>query len=102
MDEFAFEERYRPILDSNGAWRDFSWAEPADQEQIAVAHNEDRIWTTVDIGGFVMVTAGRHFVNRLGYVITERAFERDAEIVVYDQEEYEEWEAGLAKEEFAG
>lgn len=91
LDEATFEERYRPLRDPDGAWRDFSWLEPEDQSLIEVAAREHRIWTTVDVNGFVLVTAGSHFVNRLGYVITEVAFDPNAQIDVLDPEDWTEW-----------
>jgi hypothetical protein len=105
MDEFEFERRYRPIVTETGAWRDFDWTDPEEKRLIDVACSERRIWTTVDDGsGFVMLVSGWHFVNRLGYVVTEVPFESERDdISVYDPEdlaEYESYEARLERGEF--
>lgn len=32
----------------------------------------DHIWTILDVDGELMIANGYHFVNRLGYILTER------------------------------
>lgn len=92
IDEIAFETRYRPLCDEDGAWRDFDWTMESDRAAIAQATDERRIWTTLDVDGFVILSAGWHFVNRLGYVITEVPVADDLEVEVFDPEELEEWQ----------
>lgn len=96
IDEFAFQDIYRPILDTDGSWRDFWWRDdPECLARLAEAAPERRVWTLVDIGGFTLVTSGRHFVNRLAYYITEVPVPDDVDVDVYDRDEFEEWEASL-------
>lgn len=51
----------------------------ADQETIRddVEDVEDihTLWTVIDVDGKLYVVTGRHFVNRMGYVVTEEAWE---------------------------
>ena len=102
LDETAFEERFRPLRDEGGSWRDFDWTDPADLEAIRLAASELRLWTTVDVDGFVMLSSGSHLVNRLGYVISEVAFPELIAIEVYDPEDLDDWNEGLrAQEEWA-
>ena len=84
LDDLEFAAHYLPVRDDDGAWRQFFWWEPEDQAAIAAAIPESRVWTMVDVNGECILTAGWHFVNRLHYVITERAHESDAEIEVKD------------------
>ena len=92
LDEPVFEASFRPLRDAGGGWREFDWTIPSDLRTIREATAEHRIWTIVDVDGFVLLTAGWHFVNRLGYVVTDGPFPAGAEIDVYDEEEYEEWQ----------
>ena len=98
IDEFEFERAYRPLRAPSGAWRSFDWTIPEEWDAIRQAAGDGRVWTTVDADGFVLTTSGYHFVNRLGYVITEVALPRDMIVDVYDAEELAEWEARVELE----
>lgn len=102
LDEIAFQERFRPLLDAGGAWFDFDWTDAEDARSIELARIERRLWTTLDVDGFVVVASGWHFVNRLGYVITEEAAPVDQEIEVFDPDELEDWTASLREAEESG
>jgi hypothetical protein len=41
--------------------------------------DQKRVWTYTDIGSGSVVSEGYHFVNRLGYYITELPYEDDTE-----------------------
>ena len=84
MDDLEFEERFLPHRDASGAWRQYLWWEPADQDAIAHAAAQCRVWTMVDADGECVLSAGWHFVNRLHYVITELPHP-DWEIAVRDR-----------------
>lgn len=102
IDEYAFEQRFRPLRDSSDSWIDFDWTLPADREAITRATDARCIWTTLDVDGFVMLASGWHFVNRLGYVITEVPVPDGVDVLVYDAEELEEWEERLREAEELG
>lgn len=94
IDEFEFQERYRPILAADGSWRDFWWPDDAEcMAMLAEAAPAGRVWTLVDVDGFTLVTSGRHFVNRLAYYITEVGVPDEQTVDVFDPEEYADWEA---------
>lgn len=99
MDEIEFEQRYLPLLDSNGSWREFWPDVPEVVELLAVATEERRIWTMLDVDGFTMLSSGRHFVNRLGYYVSAVPVPINQDVSVYDDEEYAEWEELLLKQE---
>lgn len=46
------------------------WTRPADLK-ILEETDENRIWTVVDGDDGPAIVAGRHFVNRMGYIVTE-------------------------------
>ena len=81
-DEWA--ETYRPMPAASGdGGFDFGdgptlldWTQPADLALIKAAE-EDRIWTVVDGDGGLVIVAGHHFVNRMGYIVTENPREND-------------------------
>ena len=71
LTDFEFKDTYRPIRAKDGSWRDFSWVDPDDLASIQKADLQRRLWTILDFDGAVGLGSGNHFVNRLGYVITE-------------------------------
>lgn len=38
-------------------------------------HNPSNVWTLLDVDGELFLAAGIHFVNRLGFFITEKEWE---------------------------
>jgi hypothetical protein len=44
---------------------------PGDVETLDAA-GDDHVWTVLDGDEGITISAGRHFVNRLGYVVTEK------------------------------
>lgn len=99
IDEIEFAETYRPILAADGHWRDFFWKDdPECLAALAEAAPERRVWTLVDIGGFTLVTAGRHFVNRLEYYVTEVPAPEGEELEVFDADDFADWERALLAE----
>lgn len=44
--------------------------------EAALAANPDTVWTLVDADGKLYVTQGHHYVNRMGYFITDKPFDR--------------------------
>lgn len=41
--------------------------------------NSDHLWTVVDADGDLYAVSGWHYVNRIGYVITEQAWDDEIE-----------------------
>lgn len=72
-----FYNKYKPILnhlDDNASFDGFMF-ETFDDE---IAYVEElrlsdpkRVWTIIEGDGVMVVSAGYHIVNRLGYIITE-------------------------------
>lgn len=92
LDEWEFRERYKPILDETGGYRQLHPIIESERLELALAQAEHRVWTIVDADGFVMISAGWHIVNRLAHIITVRPFEPRKAVDVFDPEELIEWE----------
>lgn len=58
--EFEFERVSRPMLGSNGSWRELCWKEDAAcLAALAEATPAGRVWTLVDADGFTLVLSAR-------------------------------------------
>lgn len=51
--------------------------------------NPATVWTMVDSDGKLWITPGFHFVNRMGYFITEVAFQDDQQDIPVDDDDEE-------------
>lgn len=49
----------------------------------------DRIWTVLDCDGKTVVASGYHFVNRIGYLITEVPAPEGAYLEVLDENDFD-------------
>lgn len=86
-----FYETYKPIknpIDNNASF-DGAMLETygAELEHVLKVAREkpDHVWTVIDGDGGLCISTGYHFVNRLGYIITEVPFTED--VCVYDEED---------------
>lgn len=75
-----WQEQYRPIpnhLDSNASWQDedgvgVMFETYGEEVEFVKSQDPNLIWTYVDDSeGGTCVIAGWHFINRIGYFITE-------------------------------
>lgn len=84
-DSDAFDELYE--LESNifapdAAWEGH-WFETYGRELEFVANqNPQRVWTLVDSEDLLWIIAGRHFVNRVGYLVSKISWRDPNEIYV--------------------
>lgn len=110
ISEEQFYETYKPVknpFNANASW-DGSMLEPFGRE---LAHVQDvfktapdKVWTVLDCDGPHVVGSGFHYVNRVGYIITEVPVEPGQSVVTEadpdeleggpDDEEDEEGEGG--------
>ncbi len=75
-DDWAATYRPKPAPSGDGGF-DYGegstlldWTRPADLAVLEAAE-ESCVWTVVDGDDGPAIVAGRHFVNRLGYIVTE-------------------------------
>ena len=70
LTEDAFVEQYKPEqLEDGSYYRQRDWTDPVDVIEIERAATENRCWTALDCDGQFVFSSGKHFVNRLYYVI---------------------------------
>ena len=84
-----FYKKYTPIknhLDDNAGWDGCMFETFGDEVQHVCNTSNDpdtakRVWTVVegDTGKDLWIIAGYHYVNRIGYLITEQEWEDDGE-----------------------
>lgn len=78
MTHEEWEEEYVPVknhLDDNASF-DGCMFETYDEEFVHVLRNADdkKVWTYVEGDEGMYLIPGLHFVNRLGYLITEKPY----------------------------
>lgn len=73
----AFERRYNPLPARHHdiLWDDFRNIPP---EHLA-AVDEKRFWTVLGVEGKLLIAPGKWFVDRFGYIITERPYDEQEE-----------------------
>ena len=88
MNVDTWEETYRPINNSGdeyASWNGQLFETYGNDEEavVTVARQEPRrVWTLVDTGNTLSIVNGFHYVNRVGYFITEEPWEAGATIDV--------------------
>lgn len=95
MTEEKWFEEYKPVpnhFDPNASWHDgehgYMFETYGEEQDYIYAHDYKHVWTYMDVDNGSALVAGRHFVNRIGYFITEKPWESGEEYVQVD--EYEE------------
>ena len=91
--EDDFDDLYKPQqnhLDDNAAWSGTMYEtfdEELDYVREIARSNIKRVWTLLEGDGDDMtIVAGLHFVNRMGYFITEKEWETGDEEVPQDMD----------------
>jgi hypothetical protein len=83
MDDFI--KTYKPIknITSEGRAYDGCMFETYGPElQKVKEHKQENIWTVIDGGGIHLdIIAGFHFVNRLGYIVTEKPWDNKDQFI---------------------
>jgi hypothetical protein len=99
--EDAFGELYKPQpnhLDKNAGWsfgdeKGCLYETYGEQEAYVrkiVQENPKRVWTLIDGEDCTAIHAGLHYVNRMGYIITEKEWETGDEYSPQDMGDDEE------------
>jgi hypothetical protein len=76
-----WEETYKPvanIFDANASVDGLmfeTYGRELEQVRIVAAWDAGKVWTLLDCDGDSYISAGMHFVNRLGYFITSVSFD---------------------------
>ena len=64
LTEEFFTFKYNPISNEDDDWQ-------IDTDTDLSLIDNKKIWTVIDCDGALVLTAGKHFVNRMYYVVTE-------------------------------
>lgn len=55
-----------------------------------IAVDSKHLWTIVDADGSLYAVSGLHYVNRIGYLLTEEAWDQETEAVWYEYDDEED------------
>jgi hypothetical protein len=80
----AWFDTYKPVLSSFGDVKDYDYDEA---RNLARSVHSNRLWTLLDCDGQLVIANGWHYVNRLGYHMTELPFKAGITIEVYDEDD---------------
>lgn len=72
----TFDRMFTPVRNQHDGSEQFSIYSATDLVEIEKADKENRLWTVLDCDGKLYISAGRHFVNRMHYVITEEPYDQ--------------------------
>ena len=90
IDYFDWIEKYKPMTnpDIDKTLIDFCWSNRANDEIVAKAVKESRIWTKLDCEAIdkhgdetMVIASGKHYVNRMEYYITEIPYTEEVEVL---------------------
>lgn len=93
-----WHEKYKPIanhIDKNSAWDGLMFETYEEEEKFIYGYDYRNVWTYGDgDDGGTYLWSGRSFVNRIGYFITEVAWDEneDIQVLVMEPDEEEEEE----------
>jgi hypothetical protein len=101
-----WEEKFKPIHNHMVADPDQQMFETYGEEvDFVCAQDNNKVWTWIQGDMSDLIVAGYHYVNRLGYYITEVPWENEDDYVLlsvqeececYNEEGYEDGEQGKA------
>lgn len=86
-DEEWWSDNYRPIINpNNGTYLFEEYGK--DLEYVTAMAEQNKVWTWVEENGMTAIINGFHYLNRLGYYVTEVPWEdgQDITIVVEDND----------------
>jgi len=94
--EDQFTEKFNPQvnhLDDNASWGGWNkdsddgcmyetFGEEEEYVKMIAKSEPNRVWTILEVDGEAAIVSGAHFVNRMGYMITEHPWTEDTEVEV--------------------
>ena len=74
---------YKPITNKITPFALKSFETYGEEQDFVFAQPNENVWTEVDVDGGVYLVAGKHYVNRIHYYVTELPYDNeDQEVVV--------------------
>jgi hypothetical protein len=86
----TFDEAYKPRknhLVEGAPFGGWMYETFGKEYEFVKAQPDNTIWTVLDVEGGTIISQGWHFVNRLGYIITEIPHTPDTDIEVIDDDD---------------
>ena len=80
-----FEDTYKPILNKITKYpsdTQLAFETYGEEQDYVLAQPNENVWTEVDGDGGCYIVAGKHFVNRFQYYITEKPWDNENQEVV--------------------
>lgn len=78
--EDVFWDEYKPIknhLVKDASYDGCMFETYGEEKEFVAKQHHKKIWTIVDAEGELVIIAGWHFVNRMGYLITEKEWDNE-------------------------
>ena len=85
-----FDARYEVIqnhIDPNASFSGAFFETYGAEQDFIYSIAPERVWTVVDVDGELWIIAGRHYVNRFGYLVTTKDWSDPFEEYRIDQSE---------------
>jgi hypothetical protein len=79
-----FVERYKPKknhLDEDASYDGYLFETYGEEIDFVKQQPSENIWTLLDCDGKLILSSGWHYVNRMGYVVTEIPVGKDVEFI---------------------
>ncbi len=74
----AWEKEYKPVLNHlnpDASWSGMMYETYGDEVEFVYNHPQEHVWTWVDGDDGSWIISGFHYVNRIGYFITEKPYQ---------------------------
>lgn len=95
LTEDQFHREYQPQknhFDNNASWDGCmleTYGKELEHVKTVFQYAPRRVWTVLDCDGKTILASGFHFVNRIGYVITENPAPEGLDIEVLDADDFD-------------
>ena len=75
-------EKFRPIKNPHGdhGWDGTLWETYGAELNFVRNQHENKVWTLVEEDGVMFIISGFHFVNRVGYFVTEKPWTKQCHV----------------------
>lgn len=85
-------------LNPDASWNGNLFETYGEEQDYVYDHDFFKVWTYMDVDGGTAVVAGRHFINRIGYLITEKPWTND-EMIIWVSTDDSDFDEGIVEEE---
>jgi len=82
--EDQFFEDFKPVrnhLDPNAAFEGCLFETYGEEKSHVHNTDQKKVWTVIEGDEFMFILSGMHLVNRLGFLITEKPYDEETEVI---------------------